>query len=325
MTREFDTICVGAALVDMVAQVARHPKEDDEVFVSDLKILSGGAAANTAVSCSKLGLNTAFIGKLGLDDEFGTRILNDFEKSSVSTDFIKYSEKYNTGSAYVALNPGGDRRIYAYSGAANYLSAADIKEDELSKTSMIYLSSLKNIKPFYKASKIGKNHDIPVILNPGMLIIELGFKKIKSLFKLLDILILSENEFRSLLKIPSDKTFSKVLYEQSAKKLKKLGIKIIIITLGKKGALLIFNETSKVIKPMLCEKVIDTTGAGDAFSAGFMYEFHKNQSFNFKRLIKCIKLGNFVAGNCIQKLGARHGIPSLEEVRDFERSLNTKI
>ena len=65
MERDLDVICLGAALVDMVAQVKRHPIEDDEVFVSDLKLLSGGAAANTAYACAKLGLKTAFIGKLG--------------------------------------------------------------------------------------------------------------------------------------------------------------------------------------------------------------------------------------------------------------------
>ena len=158
MTESYDVICIGAALVDIVARVDRHPTEDDEVFVSDLKVLDGGAAANTAYACAKLGLNTAFIGKLGPHDEFGGKIIEDFKEVRLNTSLIKYSNIYNTGSAYVALNREGDRRIYAYSGAANYLSGDDISEGELSSSKTIFLSSLKNLEPFIKAAKIGRKN-----------------------------------------------------------------------------------------------------------------------------------------------------------------------
>lgn len=97
----------------MVARVERFPEEDDEVFVSNLTLFSGGAAANTAYACAKLGLKTAFIGKLGRNDIFGTKIQNDFNEGKVETDFLKFSDEFNTGSAYVALIKEGERRIYA--------------------------------------------------------------------------------------------------------------------------------------------------------------------------------------------------------------------
>jgi ribokinase len=325
MPKKYDVICVGAALVDMVAQVERHPLEDDEVFVSELNILSGGAAANTSVACSKLGLNTAFIGKLGLDDEFGAKIIKDFETESVSIEYIKYSKAYKTGSAYVALNSAGDRRIYAHSGAANYLSSSDIKENEINNANILYLSSLKNIEPFIKACKFAKDFSIPIILNPGMLIIEQGFEHIKSLLQKIDILILSENEFRSLLAINGEVNFKKDHYETSCEILKELGIEIIVITLGKRGALLISHKDSQIVNPIENVSVVDTTGAGDAFSAGFIYKFHKKKRLQFKNLIRCVEIGNFVAGKCIQKLGARYGIPLLNEVKQFENSINNKI
>jgi len=95
MTELFDVICIGAALVDMVAQVERHPLDDDEVFVSDLKLLSGGAAANTAYTCAKIGLSSAFLGKLGKNDVFGAKIIEDFTQVNVNTTLIKYSEHSN--------------------------------------------------------------------------------------------------------------------------------------------------------------------------------------------------------------------------------------
>ena len=307
----FDVICIGAALVDMVARVNRHPIEDDEVFVSDLNLMSGGAAANTAYACATLGLNTAFIGKIGLNDTFGAKIISDFNNVKVATKLMKYSKEYGTGSAYVALNKEGDRRIYAHSGAANYLSKEDIIKEELIPTKVLFLSSLKNLESFIEAAKIGKSHDIPVILNPGMLIIDQGIDNIKVLLEEVDILILSQREFTTLMNIKD----TEINIEANQIKLNELfnfGIKIIIITMGKKGAALCTQIQSEIIPAINVDEVIDTTGAGDAFSAGFIYGFAQNKSYQFEDVKNNVKCGNIIAGNCIQKLGARNGIPKLK-------------
>jgi ribokinase len=313
MTKNFDVICIGAALVDMVAQVDRYPENDDEVFVSDLRLLSGGAAANTAYACAKLGLKTAFIGKLGRDDVFGLKIIKNFNEIKVNTELIKYSGDYRTGSAYVALNKEGDRRIYAHSGAANYLSREDINEDEISFTNVIYLSSLKNIEPFIQAATIGRNRKIPVILNPGMLISEQGFISIKILLEKVDVLIMSQREFKVLFDLKNKKIIPE-LVEEKAYILFSLGINVLVITKGKKGALILTPENTELISPIKTIKVVDTTGAGDAFSAGFMYGFIQNKSFKFEDLKRNVRIGNFIAGKCVEKLGARNGIPNEEDI-----------
>ncbi len=313
MLKELDVICIGAALVDMIAKIERHPLDDDEVFVSDLQLLSGGAAANTAYACSKLGLNTAFIGKLGHNDEFGHKIMKDFKEVSLDTTLMKYSKEEITGSAYVAINEKGDRRIYAYSGAANLLSIDDINSEDLVKAKIIFLSSLRNLDPFKKAAKIAKNNNIPVIFNPGMLIIEQGFDNIKELFFNTDILIISKMEFQSLFDLGVSKLNERII-EEKAKTLFKLGIKIIIVTRGKKGATILNSEKSELVKPMHINQVIDTTGAGDAFSAGFIYGFIRTLSFKFEDLKSDVMIGNFIAGKCIQELGARNGIPTADEL-----------
>ena len=311
MTEIFDLICIGAALVDMVARVERHPIEDDEVFVSDLKLMSGGAAANTAYACATLGLNTAFIGKIGLNDTFGAKIISDFKKVKVATKLMKYSKENGTGSAYVALNKEGDRRIYAHSGAANYLSKEDIIEEEIITAKVLFLSSLRNLEPFIKAANIGKSHDIPVIMNPGMLIIDQGIENIKILLEKVDILILSQREFITLMKI-KDTRLNIEANQIKINELFKFGIKIIIITMGKKGATLFTQLQSEIIPAIKVDEVIDTTGAGDAFSAGFIYGFAQNRSYQFEDIKINVEFGNFVAGNCIQELGARNGIPKLK-------------
>ncbi len=315
MTEYFDVICIGAALVDIVAQVERHPEEDDEVFVSDLNLFSGGAAANTACVCAKLGLSTAFLGKLGFEDSFRAKIIQDFKEVRVSTELIKYSKKKETGCAYVALNKEGDRRIYAHSGAANYLSKKDILEKELIHAKVIFLSSLKNLEPFIEAAKYGRKNNIPVILNPGMLIINYGFDNIIQLLENIDILILSQREFITLMKIKIKKFDSKII-EAQMKNLIDLGIKVIVVTRGEYGASLFTRSNSALIPPIKIENIVDTTGAGDAFSAGFIYGFLQNLKYDFNNLKYNTKIGNFVAGKCIQKLGARNGIPNVKELKE---------
>lgn len=309
----FDVICIGAALVDMVAQVGRYPGNDDEVFVSNLSLFSGGSAANTAYACAKLGLRTAFIGKLGRNDVFGTKIFNDFQEGKVSTKYVKYSEKFATGSAYVALNTEGERRIYAYSGAANYLSKEDIKEEEIVNTKLVFLSSLKNFEGFIEAALIGRRNKIPVILNPGMLIIEQGLLNIETLLNKIDILIMSQREFKVLVDFNKEYLNLNTIREDS-NRLFSLGVQCIIITMAEKGAIIVTPEKGDIIPSIKIDKVVDTTGAGDAFSAGFIYGFHQNPGFNFETLKKNVIIGNFVAGKCIEKLGARNGIPKQIEI-----------
>ena len=324
MTEIFDVICIGAALVDFVAQVERHPSDDDEVFVSNLNLLSGGAAANTAYACAKMGLSTAFIGKLGQDDLFANKIISDFNDGSVETKLIKYSNLYKTGSAYVALDEKGERRIYAHSGAANYLSKNDILEEEITATKLIFLSSLQNIEPLLHAAKIGRKHNIPVILNPGMLIIDKGFDYIKNMLEQIDILILSQKEFKTLFSF-KENSISKDSIKERSVSLFALGMRVIVVTLGEKGAFLLTTKHDELIPPLKLEQVIDTTGAGDAFSAGFIYGLVQNLNLNFEHLRNNVKIGNFVAGNCIQKLGARNGIPGRNEFKTFMGNTNKKI
>jgi len=319
MVNIFDIICIGAALVDIIAQVVRHPFDDDEVFVSNLSILSGGAAANTAYACAKIGLSTAFIGKLGEKDAFSEKIINDFKEVSVDTRLIKYSKDYTTGSAYVALNQKGDRRIYAYSGAANYLSKKDLSEKELKNTKIIFLSSLKNLEPLQFAAELGKSVNIPVILNPGMLIVDQGFTKIKNLLEKIDVLILSQTEYRTLLSIKENE-LNEALIVKYSRKLFLLGIRVIVVTLGEKGSFFITNKGNGLIPPLKLANIIDTTGAGDAFSAGFMYGLLQSMIFDVDHLRYYLKIGNYLAGNCIQKIGARNGIPNSHDLNYFLNS-----
>lgn len=176
------------------------------------------------------------------------------------------------------------------SGAANYLSKADIIEDELIQTNLLYLSSLKNFEAFIQAAVIGRKHKIPIILNPGMLIIEQGLAKIEKLLRKIDILIVSQREFRVLTDFKKENLDPKTIKEESHTFF-SLGVKVLIITMGQKGALIVTKENAELIPPIKTDKVIDTTGAGMRFLLVSYMDLFKIQASILKILKIMLGLG----------------------------------
>lgn len=296
-----DVTAIGAALIDLVAVVERFPEINDEVFVPKLEMKSGGSAANFAVACAKLGLNSAFIGKIGRD-VFGQKLIQDFGNAKVNVEGIVYAEKIGTGVCYAAVS-GANRRLYAFSGAANTLEPKDIKKEIIESSKIIHLASLKNIKPLETAAEIAKNGTTQVSLNPGALIADQGFKNIEHLISLTDIFISPRDELFKILEVNSLPKALETLFD--------LGPKVVAITLGSKGSLVSDGKNQIKIPPHKV-KVVDTTGAGDAFSAGFITGILENQELEV-----CGKMGNATAAIKIQQLGAREGLPSRDILEKF--------
>ncbi|MFX0132216.1 MAG: carbohydrate kinase family protein [Candidatus Hodarchaeota archaeon] len=301
---KIDVTAIGAALVDLVAVVERFPEIDDEVYVPKLQMKSGGSAANFAVACAKLGLKSAFIGKLG-QDAFGEKLIQDFKNEKVNVDGIVFTDKIGTGVCYAAVS-GADRILYAFSGAANILEPKDIKKEIISASRIIHLASLKNISPLEKAAEIAKNLQTKVSLNPGALIADQGLKKIEHLISLTNIYISPQDELIKIMEVKS--------LEDALENLFDIGPKIAAITLGSKGAI-VSNKKNKFRISPYDVKPLDTTGAGDAFSAGFISGILNNQNLEV-----CGKMGNATAAIKIQHIGAREGLPTKEALNKFIHS-----
>jgi ribokinase len=307
-----DILAIGAALVDMVALIEKFPGVDEEVFVPNLELMGGGSAANFAIACARLGLKTGFVGKLG-KDAFGNKLIKDFEDEKVDTQAIAFSSEISTGVCYAAVDKQGNRILYAFSGAANLLEPADLKDDYLRGFKIIHLASLKNMRPLIKAAEAVEDHEPRVCLNPGALIVDQGFAKVEPLLKLIDIFIGSQGEVKRL--------FETEDLSKGVKKLLKY-VEIAAITQGGEGSL-IATEDSRIKIPAEKVKVIDTTGAGDAFSAGFLYGLlHYN--FDEMKLELCGKMGNLAAASCIQKVGARQGLLTKQELKEILKQLESE-
>ncbi len=260
MAKRLDVISIGAILIDVIGIGKRLPEREEEVFLDELITMPGGSAANTAAACARLGLKTGFIGKIG-EDDFGEFLKNDLKSEGVDTGELKKTEQKKTGTCLIVMDPKKERHMYAFSGAANLLTPEDINPWYVNSAKIVHLADLKNIVPLIEAAKQAEGKT-KVSLNPGGLIIGLGYRKIRPLLMQVDVYISSKDEAAKLYKTDDP--------EKLAAKLMSEGIETVALTMGRRGCYVADEKQSKQI-PGFKVKAVDTTGAGDAFSAGFLY------------------------------------------------------
>ncbi|MCK4885355.1 carbohydrate kinase family protein [Candidatus Bathyarchaeota archaeon] len=298
----FDVVGFGAINLDKLFKVNMIAKKEEEASVLDFKESGGGSAANTVVGLARLELKTGFIGKVAADRE-GKFLLDEFRKEGVDINGITISKIGGSGTVMGYIDPKGDRALYVDPGVNDQIDFKDINVDYVSGTEFLHLSSFVAEKPF-KAQKqlIDQLSGVNVCFDPGDLYARKGLAAVKPLIKRSYTVFPNENEVRLL--TGQD-------YREGAKKLIELGAELVAVKLGKRGCYVSDGKESHLIDAYRVEAV-DTTGAGDAFCAGFIYGLTKR-----KDLYECGKLGNFVASRCVSKMGARTGLPKLADLKDI--------
>jgi len=300
---KFDVIGFGALNVDKLYKVNRIAREDEESFVLDFQEAPGGSAANTIVGLRRLGLTTGYIGKVANDRE-GNLLLEDFRKEGVNTEGVIVANKGRSGVVNGYVDEKGERALYVDPGVNDTLNFKEISLEYARRTEFLHLTSFIGEKPFDAQKKlIKKLPSIRVSFDPGEIYTRKGLAALKSMMKRSFVVLLNENEMKIL---------TRRGYKEGVKILMKEGANIVAVKLGEKGCYVTDGKESHLVKPYPT-KVVDTTGAGDAFCAGFLYGIIKG-----KDLYTCAKLGNFVASRCIAKIGARTGLPKLYELQKLK-------
>jgi len=309
---------VGALNIDHIYKVATI-LDDGEAVVEKAESYPGGSAANTIYGLGKLGINAGFCGAVG-DDDQGRMLLDDFKKAGVDTSRIKVKAEAGTGQV-IGLSAKGDKRsLYVLPGANSRLTIKDIDLGYINGADMLHLSSFADDRQFKVSLELAEKLDPAVKLSfaPGALYATKGLQALAPIVRRSHILFINRDEIGQL-------TGADIV-EGTAKCL-ETGCRIVAVTLGK-GAR-IKNTTASayirdadkeyLIKPQDTGAMVDTTGAGDAFAAGFLYGVTSN-----KGLEECGRLGDIVARLCISKTGAREGLPTLKELVRRYRELYQK-
>jgi len=297
----FDVVGFGALNVDKLYRVGRIAKEGEESFILDMMELPGGSAANTIVGLARLGVRTGFIGKVA-DDHEGRLLLDDFHKEGVNTDGIVIAKEGHSGTVSAFIDKKGERALYVHPSANDTLSFKEIDWKYAEQAEFLHLTSMDE-KPFQAQKELVETlPSVKVSFDPGEIYGRKGLIKLRPFLKRSYVVMPSENELKML---------TRQDFKDGAKTLLNEGAQIVAVKLGEKGCYVANGRENYLIKPFKT-KVVDTTGAGDAFCAGFLFGLTQR-----KDLYECGRLGNFVASRCISKAGARTGLPRASELSEL--------
>lgn len=307
-----DIICMGEMLIDFT------PGKEPRSYTAN----PGGAPANVAIATARNGLETAFLGVLGNDD-FGKMLQNTLREDGVKMLCPKLTDEAVTTLAFVTLYEGGERSFtfVRKPGADLLLSEEDVKEADIDACRLLHAGSVSlSGKPskdaVYKAMKLAaeKGKLVSFDVNYRDMIWHDEERCKKEVQKILP--------FVDLLKV-SDEELSFVGGEENIPRfMEQYGIRVLIETLGAKGAKYYFDRKSGVAEGKKVH-AIDATGAGDAFWGGFlsavlMSGVQKADDLTEELVQKALAYGNAAGGLCVQKMG---GIPALPTGQEIMKAL----
>ncbi len=319
-----EVVGLGALNIDHIYKVERI-LADGEAVVNRAVSSPGGSAANTTYGLAKLGVTTGFIGVVGNDAE-GKTMLRDFKKVGVDTSHIRVKRRARTGSVLCLSDRLGRRSLYVIPGANSLLTIDDLDLDYINQAQMLHLSSFAGDKQFKVLLELidGLDSTIKVSFAPGALYAAKGLSVLTPILARTHILFINRDEIRQL-------TGQDII--PGAETCLRQGCHIVVITLGKgmtlelgedtRGKAVCYikdaeNEYAVESSSQNIAREVDTTGAGDAFTTGFLYGL-----LNGKDLMECGRLGNVVARLSIAKLGTRQGSPTLTQLSQYYRKLYT--
>ncbi|MGE0604114.1 MAG: adenosine kinase [Xanthobacteraceae bacterium] len=312
----YDVIGIGNAIVDVLSHsdddfLARQKMPKGSMSLIDepraeaiynamgpVIECSGGSAANTIVGVAMLGGSAAFIGKVK-DDELGATFARDIRASNVAFSTPLATDGPATARSFILVTPDGQRTMNTYLGAAQDLSSDDISVDEIRSAKVLYLEGYlwdpKQAKAaFIKAAEIAHDNDRTVALTlSDAFCVDRYRKEFLQLIrnKTVDLIFANEAELKSLYETGD--------FDAAVEALRK-DASIAVVTRSEEGAMVVTGDSIDAVPAFPVERVVDTTGAGDLFAAGFLYGFAKGMPHT-----SSLKLGALCAAEIISHIGAR--------------------
>ena len=312
----FDVLGIGNAIVDVIARTEEDFLLKQGMHKGTMALIdearaqaiydamgpaietSGGSAANTIVGLASLGSRSAFIGKVK-DDELGRTFAHDIRAAGAAYTTPPAADGPSTARCYVLVTPDGERTMNTYLGAAQDLHPADIDADLVAASAVLYLEGYlwdpKNAKDaFIKAAKIAHDAERTVALSlSDAFCVDRWRAEFLQLMRsgTVDLIFANETELHSLYQTSDFDTAVAAL---------RADVSAAVVTRSEKGCIVLGPEGTEAVPAFPIERVVDTTGAGDLFAAGFLSGLARGADDR-----TCGRLGALAAAEVIQHLGAR--------------------
>jgi sugar/nucleoside kinase (ribokinase family) len=323
-TAKYDVLGIGNAIFDVLVQtdegfLASHGMTKggmaliDETRAASIyrdmgpaTKMSGGSAANTIVGIASLGARAAYVGKVR-DDEVGRLYTHDIRAAQVAFDTKAANGGPATGCSYILVTPDGERTMNTFLGAAQELMPDDIDPGQIAAAAIVYLEGYlwdpKTAKEaFVKAATIAHEagRRVALTLSDSFCVDRYRDEFLDLMRKgTVDLIFANESELHSLYQT-SD-------FDTALKQLQK-DVKLGVVTRSEKGCMVASSDGVIAVPAFPISKLVDTTGAGDLFAAGFLFGMVRNAGFE-----NASRLGALAAAEVIQHIGARPQV-SLKEL-----------
>jgi len=292
---EAKVIGFGALNLDRIFYVDRIVRPDEEGFISSVEHHPGGSAANTIVGLSRLGVPSGYIGKVA-EDEAGRILLEDLANENVNINGVR-TARGRSGACLIMVDGKGNRGILVDPGVNDTISMSDIDLDLANRAKLIHITSFacRDVETSFETQKeLASSTSAEISLDPGTLYAERGMEALMIFIQKARVVLPSDHELTLM-------TGCRDLRE-GADMLIDTGAEWVVVKRGDKGCYVTDGSTGIDLPPQKVD-VVDTTGAGDAFNAGFIYSMLQG-----KDIVTCGKIGNITASISITRRGVRNGL-----------------
>lgn len=313
---KYDVLGIGNAIVDVIARaeddflVSQKMQKGGMALIDEPRAeaiydamgpaveSSGGSAANTVVGVAGFGARAAFVGKVK-DDELGRAFAHDIRAAGVAFETPPASDGPSTARCYVLVTPDGERTMNTYLGAAQDLHPADVDPDQIAAAAITYLEGYLWDPPhakeaFRKAATLahGAGRSVALTLSDAFCV---GRYRAEFLDLIktgtADLVFANESELKSLYETADFDTAAQVLRGDA---------KLAVVTRSEKGCVVLSKDNAIAVPAVPIDKLVDATGAGDLFAAGFMFGLARGRDHQ-----TAARLGSLAAAEVIQHIGAR--------------------
>ncbi len=314
MSSKYQVLCMGNAIVDVIARVDDQFLETHERVKGSMMLVdaetsarlyddmppaierSGGSAGNTAAGIASFGGKAAYIGKVH-EDQLGTVFRHDIRAAGVSYETAPSKEGAPTATSMILVTPDGQRTMNTFLGACVELTPDDVHEKEAGGADVLYVEGYLWDTPSMKASVLkafeiarAAGKQVSLSLSDSFCVDRFRDEFVDLVEKQVDIIFANEDEIKSLYQVDS--------FDEAVARLRP-HVRIAALTRSEKGSVIVTSD-AEVAVDAFPTTVEDTTGAGDLFAAGFLFGYTNGHS-----LEKSAKLGGLAAAEVISHLGAR--------------------
>ncbi len=305
MERTPAILVVGSINMDLVLQTERAPLAGESFIGREYGYVPGGKGANQAVAAARLGADVTFVGKIGADAH-GTKLKERLQEQGISTESLTVDQGSQTGLAVIMVEASGQNRIIVYPGANMAIGERDV-ERAFERPYDAVMTNLEIPQPIVvEVCRRAREKGIPVVLDAGP-------AQPFDLGQVPGLEILTPNETETLALVGRECGTAEEAEAAAQALAAASGARFVVIKMGRQGALLYDEGTARLL-PAFDVEAVDTTAAGDAFTAAVTVHYLRHGD-----LARAVQYANAAGALAVTRLGAQPSLPTADEVKQFAR------